>query len=548
MNNFGDEAYRQLVARFEHLLHKWAGQWFPPSRRVELMRALNTCIKDLGNGDGETFLTTLENDPSDTLKKAVLQQVLIGETYFFRDKGLWDALEDIIIPDIIGQRIASRSMRIWSVGCSTGEEPYSLALTVMRALTAIDSWKINILATDISDVALAKARIGLYGRRSLREVDLTRWGKWFNQFDNGLQIKESVKQHVNFQPCNLSELNFPDLKTMNSDLILCRNVLIYFDQDLVRQVITRFGKCLSPQGWLILAPTEIPLDPPEGLVLCPLSQNVVALRPKGFQPSPIILPSAHNFAVPTTSKCKSVDYSSGEIALKNAPPSSFTSISNELTTRQPIRSDMLTGQGTAAAHPRVSANIELHPRLSVSGSPSHAPLDRANSGSPNLLTPAKAAEAAPSPASTAPDNKTPAQPKSTLILAKEEADRGELHEAMANASRYTKASPTDPQGWLLLGTIQEELKLYNKAAESLSRALYLDNTLAVAHLYMARVQTRLEMSGVALYLRNFHRLTSSLLPDMPLLYGDGLTMRNARLIAEQIDSFSKRLSKAEDKE
>ena len=264
-----------LARRFENLLHQWAGQWFPGSRQGELLRALQRSAERAGFGsDLDGFLTELETRPDERLRDLVIHEILVNETYFFRDVGLWEGLD----------------LRIWSAGCSTGEEPYSLAMLLRALVPRIEDWTLHLLATDLSEKALERARMAVYGKRALRELDRKRWGSWFEATGSTVRLTDSIRQMVHFKRQNLSHEDFPDPLTNRMDLILCRNVLIYLDRDLVERVITRFGECLRPQGWLVLAPTEVPLDPPKGLRLTRLANGTVLLRrlSAGAPPAPAV--------------------------------------------------------------------------------------------------------------------------------------------------------------------------------------------------------------------------------------------------------------------
>ena len=268
-----------LTRRFENLLHQWAGQWFPGSRQGELLRALQRSAERAGFGsDLNGFLNELETRPDERILNLVLNEILVNETYFFRDVGLWEGLEQEILPDILERQAKSRNLRIWSAGCSTGEEPYSLAMLLRALVPRIEDWTLHLLATDLSEKALERARMAVYGKRALRELDRKRWGACFQTTGSTVRLTDSIRQMVHFKRQNLSHEDFPDPLTNRMDLILCRNVLIYLDRDLVERVITRFGECLRPQGWLVLAPTEGPLDPPPSLLLTRLGNGTVLLR------------------------------------------------------------------------------------------------------------------------------------------------------------------------------------------------------------------------------------------------------------------------------
>jgi len=268
-----------LVERFEALLHRWAGQWFPGSRQGELVRALHRSAERAGFGTRlEDFVTALETSPDERVRDLVIQEILVGETYFFRDSSLWESLEHEILPDLVQRHAPTRNLRVWSAGCSTGEEAYSLAMLLRANLPRLEDWTLHLLATDLSETALERARMAIYRTRSLRELDRGRWIASFEASGATVRLKDDLRQMVTFRRHNLSAEDFPDPLTNRMDLILCRNVLIYLDRDLVCRIIARFSECLRPGGWLVLAPTEVPLDPPDRLKLIRLRCGSVVLR------------------------------------------------------------------------------------------------------------------------------------------------------------------------------------------------------------------------------------------------------------------------------
>jgi len=454
-----------LARRFENLLHQWAGQWFPGSRQGELMRALQRSSERAGFGSNlEGFITELEIRPDERLRDLVIHEILVNETYFFRDVGLWEGLEQEILPEILERQAKSRNLRIWSAGCSTGEEPYSLAMLLHALVPRIEDWTLHLLATDLSEKALERARMAVYGKRALRELDRKRWGSWFEASGSTVRLTDSIRQMVHFKRQNLSHEDFPDPLTNRMDLILCRNVLIYLDRHLVERVITRFGECLRPQGWLVLAPTEVPLDPPEGLRLTRLANGTVLLRrlPSGAPAAP------------------------------------------SLPTRRITR-----------AHATRPLPLPLPAQVQV----------------PVLPAPAPRIDPLPPPPPPPP---VPA-PTDLLAQARLAADRGDLVSALARATECVEAAPVSASGWLVLALVQEEMELLQDALDSLRRALYLDSGLAAGHLQMARVQARRGEAGLMRSLANFHKTIEGLPADTPLPEGAGMTVGEARHLADMLE-------------
>ncbi len=210
------------------------------------------------------------------------RHLAIGETYFFRDEACFRNLREVILPALLhSRREAGRVLKIWSAGCSTGEEPYSLAMLLACMIPDWRDWNISILATDINTHALAKARAGEYGSwsRRLATPDLG-GGYLIDRGDGRVEVDPEVRTMVKFACVNLVEDTFPSAATSTTgmDLILCRNVLIYFDAARALRVLEALGRALSPEGWLLTSAVEVPLLSVGGLQRAKLP-GITALRP-----------------------------------------------------------------------------------------------------------------------------------------------------------------------------------------------------------------------------------------------------------------------------
>jgi len=191
--------------------------------------------------------------------RGLVGRLTVGETYFFRNRGQFDALRDRILPAIIKRRRGKKqNLRIWSAGCSTGEEPYSLAILLHELLPDIGEWQIDLLATDINEDALAAAREGLYRNWSFREVEERYRQQYFTTTGESSRIRPELQSIVTFRYLNLADDTYPSTAngTDALDLILCRNVMIYFPPELCREITRRFFSCLVEQGSLLVGHSE----------------------------------------------------------------------------------------------------------------------------------------------------------------------------------------------------------------------------------------------------------------------------------------------------
>jgi chemotaxis protein methyltransferase CheR len=194
------------------------------------------------------------------------------ESYFFRDQGQFAVLRDHILPELIERNRSHRTLRLWSAGCSTGQEPYSLAILVDQLCPFRADWKISILGTDLSEAALDKARRGIYTSWSFRTLDPELQQRYFRRTQNEYEIDPEIRAAVTFQHGNLLRDDFPSTASgiYDIDLILCRNVFIYFKRDAVATVLKKFNRALRQDGYLLTGHAELH-DTPLG-----------ALRPRTF--------------------------------------------------------------------------------------------------------------------------------------------------------------------------------------------------------------------------------------------------------------------------
>lgn len=202
----------------------------------------------------EQLVQRLERGDSPRLAGDVLQAMTINETYFFRDMGCFTKFREIMLPQLIHARAAEKTLRIWSAACSTGQEPYSIALLLADAAPMLQGWRVEVLATDLAEAALNRARKGLYApfevQRGLPERYLPRH---FKNTGTQWQISESIRAAVTFRQFNLLA-DFSPLGRF--DIILCRNVLIYFDAERKVDILSRLARSLAPDGYLMLGASE----------------------------------------------------------------------------------------------------------------------------------------------------------------------------------------------------------------------------------------------------------------------------------------------------
>jgi chemotaxis protein methyltransferase CheR len=186
--------------------------------------------------------------------EALLERLLTQETSFFRYPGVYEAFEKRVLPELHVKKFWTnpRTLRIWSAGCSTGEEPYSIAMTVSDSRSFADSWNAEILATDVGRLALKRAHQGVYVGRSLNNVNEKQLATHFSPVPGGQQVKQRLRNMITFTQMNLASAVYVG----RMDVIFCMNVLIYFSEERRRALVSRFYETLEPGGYLFLGHSE----------------------------------------------------------------------------------------------------------------------------------------------------------------------------------------------------------------------------------------------------------------------------------------------------
>jgi chemotaxis protein methyltransferase CheR len=186
--------------------------------------------------------------------EALLERLLTQETSFFRYPAVYEAFEKRVLPELHAKKFWKdpRTLRIWSAGCSTGEEPYSIAITIADSLSFADAWNVDILATDVGRHALKQAERGVYSGRSISSVSEKQLSTHFTEVRGGYHVKPRLRKMVSFAQMNLASAVYVG----RMDMIFCMNVLIYFSEERRRALVQRFFDTLEPGGYLFLGHSE----------------------------------------------------------------------------------------------------------------------------------------------------------------------------------------------------------------------------------------------------------------------------------------------------
>lgn len=256
----GDPGYTALK---EHLIAS-TGLAYYRDRDEDLAPLIGCRQAELGLPDCRAYLDFLiENHAGGAELDRLVTQLTIGETYFFRDQQQFDALRSIVLPEILERKRDVRQLRIWSAGCATGAEPYSLAILLGREMAQqVADWHISILATDINRHYLEQAAEGRFYEWAFRSTPPGFRQECFSQDGRGWRILPRHKQWIKFDHCNLVDRAFPSRRDeiADFDLILCRNVMIYFAHETTQRLIHQFHDALSHGGWFLVGAAEPNLE------------------------------------------------------------------------------------------------------------------------------------------------------------------------------------------------------------------------------------------------------------------------------------------------
>ncbi len=432
-----------LLGEFAEFIHTRMALHFPPSRRNDLERRACMAAKDFEFEEAADFLRWVVSSPlSQAQMETLVSHLTIHETYFWREPRVFAALETLILPELLSkQPIGKRRLRIWSAGCSTGEEPYSIAIALLRTIPHIVNWDITILATDLNPRMLRKAAEGVYGHWSFRNAPPWLTEKYFRPTPEGRrEIQPQIRDMVRFAYLNLAEDVYPSFvnNTNAIDLLFCRNVLMYFTPQRAQHTVHRFFECLADGGWLIVSASE----------LCqPIFTGFQAIR----------LPSASVYRKSThTSHISSAD-----------------AMQAQESEAQPVLE-------TPVHIPRIS------PLSLACGATSIA--------SPPAATPVSEPPSAGAPPPAEGNNET-AQMQ-TSGHGKEEhdirvlANEGKLEEALALCDKAIDTDKLNLAFYFLRSAILQELGQYAEAIIALRHALYLKPDYALAHFVLGNLAMR----------------------------------------------------------
>jgi chemotaxis protein methyltransferase CheR len=445
-----------LLGQFSRFVEANMGLSFPEGKWAELERGTRSAACEFGFGDAEACIQWLMSSRLSKGQVEILASHLtVGETYFFRDGKCFDILQEHIVPGLVRARAGKeQNIRIWSAGCATGEEPYSAAILLNRAIPDLKNWNITILATDINPRFLRKAKEGVYGEWSFRETPGWVRENFFTKTKKELRVREDIRNMVTFSYHNINEDPFPSFSnnTNAMDIIFCRNVLMYFSQKRARDVIHNFYRCLGEDGWLIVSAVEASqvlfsefrtMNFP-GLTLYRKTETIEKAPPVNILPSPI--------------------------EIRQAQATEFRQKIPEIQT--PVQAPISPEPGPVPSLP------DFYQEALRSYEQGHY------AAAVEKLTKSTGDESG-------------LDAKAMSLLARAYANQGKLSDAVEWCEKAISADRVDPGSHYLLATVLQEQGQTGEAVASLKRTLYLDQDFVPAHFLLgnlARQQGKLRES------------------------------------------------------
>ena len=483
------------------------GLHFPRERWDDLKRGLAGAAQEFGFDDTAACIDwLLAKPPTPTQLQVLASHLTIGETYFFRDPQTLEALAGTILPELIrARRGREQRLRIWSAGCCSGEEPYSLAILLHQALPDLPDWQVTITATDINRQFLHKAVAGVYGEWSFRNAPEGLKERYFTRTAEGrYAIVPQIRKLVNFEHLNLAQDAYPSLGTDTNamDLIFCRNVLMYFTPQQTRTVIGKLRHSLLEGGWLVVSPSEAShaLFPQFLTVNFPgaiLYQKSAATSPATLRPEPQWVPEPV-----------------GELAGHVAPESDAAA------------PWWLPPAAAAPADPPPAAPPEQPAPVETALTPAAVAQALYQQGLYSQVVDtllAALAEHAPGPPAFS-------------LLARALANQGRLADALAWCERWIAADKLDSSAHYLRAVILLEQGDFGQARTSLQRATYLEPGFVLAHFSLGNLARRRGHHGESdKHFANSLQLLQRYQADDLLPESDGLT---AGRLTETITSMT----------
>ena len=459
-----------LLAELSDYIKENMGLYYPKDRWLDMLKSIREASLEFGFDDVEACIDWLTSGPLKKNQIEILAKKLtIGETYFLREQKTMNALEKKILPHLIErQRKKDKHLKIWSAGCCSGEEPYTIAILLTRLIPDIENWTIRIYGTDINPEFLQKASVGIYRSWSFRGTPYWFKNKYFNKVgDNLYEIKSSIKKMVHFSYLNLVNGGYPSTNSnfFDMDIIFCRNVLMYFMPQSAKEIGEKFYNTLHEDGWLIVGASEashilfpdyISVTFP-GAILYRKDSNF------GVDDSDITTFIPHRINKTFQEIKGDTDFVEQDEILSN---NDKQNILNSLLRNRPLEENII------GKEKKYEETREVIPEVT----PYEEAVELYNQGkyssSIDLLQ-------------QVPEEKRKAE--ELMLISKSFANLGDIEKALQWCEYSLQMEQLDPTYYYFHGIILQEKGKFAEAKESLKRAIYLDPDFVVSHYMLGNI-------------------------------------------------------------
>jgi chemotaxis protein methyltransferase CheR len=495
------------MAEVAELVRATTGLTFPAARVADVEATIRRTMARRGLTDVGRLVGLLRSDQVE--REAMVAELTIGETYFQRDPAQFGLLADEVLPELLQRRPHDRPVRVWSAGCASGEEPYTIAM-LFDELGALD--RAQIIGTDIARSRLEDAQRGIYSQWSLRASSPETRARYFRERGRFYEFRPSLRERVDFRYLNLAEDKFPSLSIgiWGMDVILCRNVLIYFDAATVERVARRLIASLSEDGWLILGASDPAISE---MVECDVVLTAAGLvyRRPGASGDPAALRGG-----------PARDNATASAALRPPPGKRAAPLQDDAVAVEAVLRPLHEDAPEGAAGPGAPQGPAAEPAAAEAADDVDAAIVAAYRGR-NFDRVRSLAESLP------PEQLGEAAWTSWLRAL---ANQGCLEDAGEVAQRAIQVQGPTAELLYLHAVLLLQAGRAADAAAALRRALYLDRDFVVAHLTLADAQQRTaDPAGARRSLRNAAALLSALPAETEVPASDGETAgRMAELV------------------
>jgi chemotaxis protein methyltransferase CheR len=500
-----------LLSQVSEIIAARTGWHFPPDRWHDLERGLRAAAQDLGFVDVRACIEWLPTATLTQQQVAILaDHFTVGETYFFREQRALEVLTTQILPPLMQARQSDeRHLRIWSAACCTGEEPYSIAITLTTAFPSLSGWQVSIIGTDINPRFLQRAENGVYTEWSFRNTPAWIKERYFQRTaDNRFTLSPEIKRMVTFFPLNLADNEFsqPLHAAATIDIIFCRNVFIYFSPQRAQTVLLNFHRLLTDRGWLIVSPSETSY-------LAQLPFTAVAF--------PGIIVHRKGTASSEPLPCKGALLHPAQERFPVTPiprPAADLRLLVERVSTNHTKTDdaavMAAQPSSAPKHDLKSASVLPHPSAIYRQAKVLYEQGRY----------AEVTEKLRDSLTRQSDQHTPLDEEEMLLLIRACANQGAFNEATAWCQRAIAANVLSSRLYYLLATVLLEQGREDEAKLALRQTLYLDDRFILAHFTLGNLSRRQKKIQDAQ--RHFHNaltLLQQYQPEEILPESEGLT-------------------------